>query len=130
MQFIRNLFSWRLSSPVLSGLLRAFLWMLLGALALSLLLWGSGMSEKDLSTYTYIVHGVAAAFGGLAAGRKTSSRGWYQGAWTGILYGIIVLLVGFLALDSSPAGMDLLWVLAAAGISALGGMFGVNLQKS
>ncbi|SET69378.1 TIGR04086 family membrane protein [Paenibacillus sp. NFR01] len=129
MQFIRNLFSWKLSSPVLSGLLRAFMWMLLGALVLSLLLWGSGMSEQDLSTYTYIVHGVAAAFGGLAAGRKASSRGWYQGALTGILYGIIVLLVGFLALDSSPAGMDLLWVLAAAGISALGGMFGVNLQK-
>ncbi|WP_042201015.1 TIGR04086 family membrane protein [Paenibacillus camerounensis] len=130
MYLIRRLFSWRISSPVLSGLCRSFLWMLLGAVVLSLLLWSSGMKEQDLAMYTYIVHGIAAAFGGLTAGRRAESRGWYQGALTGILYGVIVLLVGFLALDSSPAGIDGLWVLAAAAISALGGIFGVNLQKT
>ncbi|MNB89626.1 hypothetical protein D3C75_366610 [compost metagenome] len=130
MYLIRRLFSWRISSPVLSGLCRSFMWMLLGAVVLSLLLWSSGMKEQDLAMYTYIVHGIAAAFGGLTAGRRAESRGWYQGALTGILYGVIVLLVGFLALDSSPAGIDGLWVLAAAAVSALGGIFGVNLQKS
>lgn len=130
MSVIRRLFSWKISSPVLSGLIRSFLWMMLGAFILSLLLWGSSLKEADLAMYTYIVHGVAAAFGGLTAGGRASSRGWYQGALTGLLYGLIVLLIGFLALDSSPAGVDFLWVLAAAGISALGGMFGVNLQKS
>lgn len=130
MYFIRRLFSWRLTSPLLSGLCRSFLWMLLGAFVLSLLLWGSGLQEQDLAVYTYIVHGIAAAFGGLTAGRRASSRGWYQGALTGLLYGLIVLLVGFLALDSSPAGIDALWVLAAGAIGSLGGVFGVNLQKS
>ncbi|MDF9843926.1 MULTISPECIES: TIGR04086 family membrane protein [unclassified Paenibacillus] len=129
MYLIRRLFSWRISSPVLSGLCRSFMWMLLGAIVLSLLLWGSGMKEQDLAMYTYIVHGIAAAFGGLTAGRRASSKGWYQGALTGGFYGVIVLLVGFLALDSSPAGIDGLWVLAAAAIGALGGIFGVNLQK-
>jgi putative membrane protein (TIGR04086 family) len=104
--------------------------MLLGAFVLSLLLWGSGLKEQDLSMYTYIVHGIAAAFGGLTAGRRATNKGWYQGSLTGIFYGIIVLLIGFLALDSSPSAVDLLWVLAAAAIGALGGMFGVNLQKS
>ncbi len=130
MYLIRRLFSWRISSPVLSGLSRSFMWMLLGAIVLSLLLWGSGMKEQDLAMYTYIVHGIAAAFGGLTAGRRASSKGWYQGALTGVFYGVIVLLVGFLALDSSPAGIDGLWVLAAAAIGALGGIFGVNLQKN
>lgn len=130
MSVIRRLFSWKISSPVLSGLIRSFLWMMLGAFILSLLLWGSSLKEADLAMYTYIVHGVAAAFGGLTAGSRAASRGWYHGALTGLFYGLIVLLIGFLALDSSPAGMDFLWVLAAAGISALGGMFGVNLQKS
>lgn len=41
-----------------------------------------------------------------------------------------MLLVGFLALDSAPAGIDAVWVMAAAAIGALGGMFGVNLQKT
>jgi putative membrane protein (TIGR04086 family) len=104
--------------------------MLLGAFVLSLLLWGSGLQEEDLAMYTYIVHGIAAAFGGLTAGRRASSKGWYQGSLTGAFYGLIVLLIGFLALDSTPQGIDFLWVLAAAGISALGGIFGVNLQKS
>ncbi|CAM4191209.1 TIGR04086 family membrane protein [Paenibacillus typhae] len=130
MYLFRRLFSWRISSPVLSGLSRSFMWMLLGAIVLSLLLWGSGMKEQDLAMYTYIVHGIAAAFGGLTAGRRASSKGWYQGALTGVFYGVIVLLVGFLALDSSPAGIDGLWVLAAAAIGALGGIFGVNLQKN
>lgn len=130
MSLIRRLFSWKISSPVLSGLCRSFLWMLLGAFVLSLLLWGSGLQEEDLTIYTYIVHGIAAAFGGLTAGSRAASKGWYQGALTGVFYGLIILLVGFLALDSTPEGMDFLWVLAAAGISALGGMFGVNLQKS
>ncbi|WP_342562551.1 TIGR04086 family membrane protein [Paenibacillus sp. FSL R7-0345] len=130
MYLIRRLFSWRISSPVLSGLCRSFMWMLLGAVVLSLLLWSSGMKEQDLAMYTYIVHGIAAAFGGLTAGRRAVSRGWYQGALTGVFYGVIVLLVGFLALDSSPAGIDGLWVLTAAAIGALGGIFGVNLQKN
>ncbi|ASA23708.1 TIGR04086 family membrane protein [Paenibacillus donghaensis] len=130
MYLFRRLFSWRIANPVLSGLCRSFLWMLLGAFVLSLLLWGSGLEEQDLSMYTYIVHGIAAAFGGLAAGRRALSKGWYHGSLTGAFYGIIVLLVGFLALDSSWSGSDLLWILAAAAIAALGGMFGVNLQKN
>ncbi len=130
MYLIRRMFSWRIANPVLSGLCRSFLWMLMGAFVLSLLLWGSGLKEQDLSMYTYIVHGVAAAFGGLTAGRRATSKGWYQGSLTGAFYGIIVLLIGFLALDSSPSSIDLLWILAATAIGALGGMFGVNLQKS
>lgn len=102
MSLIRRLFSWKISSPVLSGLIRSFLWMMLGAFILSLLLWGSGLQEQDLTMYTYIVHGVAAAFGGLTAGSRAVRRGWYQGALTGMLYGLAVLLIGFLALDSSP----------------------------
>ncbi|GGF94557.1 hypothetical protein GCM10010912_44380 [Paenibacillus albidus] len=130
MYLIRRLLSWRIANPVLSGLCRSFLWMLLGAFVLSLLLWGSGLSEEDLAMYTYIVHGIAAAFGGLAAGRRASRKGWYQGCLTGAFYAIIILLVGFLALDSPFSGSDLLWILAASAIGALGGMFGVNLSRS
>ncbi|WP_410514357.1 TIGR04086 family membrane protein [Paenibacillus sp. BR2-3] len=130
MYIIRRLFSWRIANPVLSGICRSFLWMLLGAFILSLLLWGSGLQEKDLSMYTYIVHGLAVIFGGLTAGQRAGRKGWYQGSLTGGFYGIIILLIGFLALDSALSGADLLWVMAAAALGALGGMFGVNLQKA
>ncbi|MFD1772823.1 TIGR04086 family membrane protein [Paenibacillus rhizophilus] len=129
MDLLRKLFSQKIGNPVLSGLFRAFLWMLLGAFILSLLLWGSGLSEHDLSLYTYVVHGLAIAFGGWTAGKRAISRGWYQGCLTGAFYGVIVLLIGFLALDSPLKAPDLLWIAAAAFIGALGGMFGVNFQK-
>ncbi|KGE18261.1 TIGR04086 family membrane protein [Paenibacillus wynnii] len=130
MYLMRRLFSWRITNPVLSGICRSFLWMLLGAFVLSLLLWGSGLQERDLSMYTYIVHGMAVLLGGLTAGQRAGRKGWYQGGMTGGFYGIIILMVGFLALDSALTGSDLLWILAAAAIGAIGGMFGVNLQKS
>ncbi|AIQ14054.1 TIGR04086 family membrane protein [Paenibacillus durus] len=130
MHLLRKLFSLKIGSPVLSGLCRAFLWMLMGAFILSLLLWGSGLSEQDLSLYTYVVHGLAIAFGGWTAGKRAIRKGWYQGCLTGAFYGIIVLIIGFLALDSQLKAVDLLWIAAAAVIGALGGMFGVNFQKA
>jgi len=130
MYLMQRLFSWKITNPVLSGICRSFLWMLIGAFILSLLLWGSGLQEKDLSMYTYIVHGIAVLFGGLTAGQRAGRKGWYQGSMTGGFYALIIFLVGFLALDSTLSGIDLLWVIAAASIGAIGGMFGVNLQKT
>ncbi|MDT3426659.1 putative membrane protein (TIGR04086 family) [Paenibacillus forsythiae] len=130
MHLLRKLFSLKIGSPVLSGLCRAFLWMLLGAFILSLLLWGSSLSEQDLSLYTYVVHGLAVALGGWTAGKRALRKGWYQGSLTGAFYGIIVLIIGFLALDSPLKPVDLVWIAAAAFIGALGGMIGVNFQKA
>lgn len=130
MQLLRKLLSPNIGNPVLAGLLRAFSWMLLGAFVLSLLLWGSGLSEEDLSLYTYVVHGLAIVLGGWASGKRAVRKGWYQGSLTGAFYGIIVLLIGFLALDSHLRADDLLWIAGAALIGAVGGMFGVNFQKA
>ncbi|KAA9007732.1 TIGR04086 family membrane protein [Paenibacillus spiritus] len=130
MYMLRRLFSWKIGNPVLSGLCRSFTWMLLGALVLSLLLWSSGLSEQDLSVYTYVVHAVAAMLGGWRAGNRTDRKGWYQGSLTGLIYGVLILLIGFLALDSKLVPLDALLVAAAGGIGALGGMFGVNFQKA
>ncbi|MBY9079630.1 TIGR04086 family membrane protein [Paenibacillus sp. HN-1] len=130
MHLLRKLLLPNVGNPVLSGLVRAFLWMLLGAFALSLLLWGSGLTEHDLSVYTYVVHALAIVFGGWASGRRASSKGWYQGCLTGAFYGLIVLLIGFLALDASLRAADILWIAAAGLIGAVGGILGVNFQKA
>ncbi|MBO2943421.1 TIGR04086 family membrane protein [Paenibacillus sp. F411] len=129
MESIRRLITLRITNPILSGLLHAFIWMFIGAFALSMLLWASSLSEEDLSLYTFVVHGAAAWFGGLASGRRSGSKGWYYGLVTGLLYGILLLIIGFLALNSfiSASDMTLLGIVIGAG--ALGGMFGVNLRK-
>ncbi|MFD1138140.1 TIGR04086 family membrane protein [Paenibacillus urinalis] len=129
MDFVRRVFSIRIHSPLLSGLITAFVWMFVGALVLSLFLWLTGMREQDLSFYTYLVHSIALLFGGFAAGKKSGERGWYHGGITGAVYGLLVFVIGFLALNSSIQLYDLLqWVIAFI-VSALGGIFGVNVKR-
>ncbi|MGO4528864.1 TIGR04086 family membrane protein [Paenibacillus sp. 2TAF8] len=130
MQLIRRLFSFRVSNPILSGLYHAFVWMFIGALVLSFFLWMSDLREQELSTYTYVVHGLSLLIGGFIAGKRSGEKGWYYGGLTGIVYGLLVLLIGFLALDASFNWKDSLQLLIAFLLSALGGIFGVNTQRS
>lgn len=129
MEFVRRWFSFRISSPILSGLFYAFVWMMSGALLLSLLLWLTQMQEQDLSLYTYFVHAFAIIIGGFVAGKRSLTKGWYQGGLTGVLYGLIVLLIGFLALEASIGLTDILLLGAAFLLSAGGGIFGINTNK-
>ncbi len=129
MEPIRRVFTFRVTNPILSGLLYSFFWMFLGALALSLLLWSSGLTEEDLSFYTFLVHALSAFIGGCVGGKRAENRGWYYGCLTGLLYGVTLLAIGFLALDSSLALGDLTLLATVFIAGAIGGMFGVNLKK-
>lgn len=129
MHFIRRLFSFRISHPTLSGLWYAFFWMMIGALILSLLLHVSFMEEEQLNIYTYIVHSAALLFGGLVSGKRSGEKGLYQGAVTGLLYSILLFLISFLALDNSLGLTELLLILPAILIGAIGGVFGVNMVR-
>ncbi|MFC0212561.1 TIGR04086 family membrane protein [Paenibacillus chartarius] len=119
----------RIASPLLSGLLYAFVMMAAGTLIVSLLLLWSNVQESSLPTYGKIVHGLSIFIGGWVAGKRSGSRGWYQGGILGALYAVTVGIVGFLAFDNSLnwAALALLGGAFAAG--ALGGMLGVNTRK-
>ncbi|MNJ52362.1 TIGR04086 family membrane protein [Paenibacillus bouchesdurhonensis] len=129
MDFFRRLASLRLTHPTLSGIWYAFLWMMIGALVLSLLLQSGSLEEHNLTWPIYIVHAAALLFGGLTSGKRAGHKGWYQGSLTGLFYGILILCISLLALDSSPGLSDLTLLFPAIAIGALGGMFGVNLHK-
>lgn len=130
MQFIRQFISFRITSPLLAGLWYAFFWMMMGSLVLSLFLWLSEMQEHDLSTYTYIIHIFSATVGGMVSGKRAGKKGWYHGGLTGAFYALIILLIGFLALDNSLQLGTILWIALAFVIGAIGGMFGVNLRQN
>lgn len=129
MHFIRNLFGFRISQPTVSGLWYAFLWMMIGALILSLLLQGEMLDEPELALYTYLVHGIAVLFGGIVSGKRAKQRGWYQGGLTGLLYVVLLLLISFLALDTSLMLRDCILLAPGLVIGAFGGMIGVNLNR-
>lgn len=119
----------RIGSPMLTGLLYAFFAMAASALVASVIVTASDQGEAVLPIYAYIIHGISILIGSFASGRKSGSKGWYHGGLLGLVYSIIVLIIGFLSFDK---GMDLsVLQFAAAAFAAgvLGGIFGVNTRK-
>ncbi|USB34281.1 TIGR04086 family membrane protein [Paenibacillus sp. YPG26] len=129
MEYKRRLLPFRISHPTVSGLWYSFLWMMIGALILSLFLHLGQMQEDNLSVYTYLIHAASIGFGGIAAGKRSGRRGWYQGGLVGCLYGVIVLLISFLALDSQLILNDFILLIPAFLIGMAGGVMGVNLRR-
>ncbi|RJX41397.1 TIGR04086 family membrane protein [Paenibacillus pinisoli] len=118
-----------IGSPLLAGVVFSIIWLAAGALLLSLMLHFSSMKESNLGSYSLAVHSIAALAGGLTAGKRSERKGWYNGGFLGIIYGIIVMIVSFLAANAAPSWNSALILGAALLAGALGGMIGVNLRK-
>jgi putative membrane protein (TIGR04086 family) len=119
----------RISSPFLAGLVYAVLWLVVGVLAASLLLLLTDMQESALTMYSFIIHGVAIFLGGMVSGKRAGNKGWYHGGLLGLLYGLIVAIVGFLAFDAGIKVQTPVLVTFCFLLGSLGGMLGVNLKK-
>ncbi|UHA74329.1 TIGR04086 family membrane protein [Paenibacillus sp. 481] len=129
MNTVQHVSKWKFGHPILAGVTYAFIWMALGALALSVLLFSNSTNEESLTKYTYIIHTFALLIGGWTAGRRSRYKGWYYGGLTGLLYALLIFIIGFLAMDSDFNGLRMILLIAAFGVSALGGIFGVNTKK-
>lgn len=114
---------------MLGGALTACIWLAVGALLLSLILKLSSMQETLLPMYAMTVHGCASFAGGFSSGRRSGRKGWYFGGSLGLLYALIIILIGFLSVNAgfSSHTWNLLAIVVPAG--AIGGMIGVNLRK-
>lgn len=119
----------RLGFPILGGLIWAFGLMAAGALVLSLTLAFTGQKESTLPSAAVVVHLLAAFIGGLAAGKRSGTKGWYAGGATGLLYAALLYLIGFLGFDRDFHLSVLLAAAVAFAVGAVGGMIGVNLKK-
>ncbi|WP_028611799.1 TIGR04086 family membrane protein [Paenibacillus harenae] len=118
-----------IASPLLAGVLFSIVWLAAGALLLSLLLHFTEIKESSLSGSAFLVHAAAALAGGFTAGRRSEKKGWYHGSILGLLYGIIIIIVSFLAQNASLSWHSFLLLGTALLAGALGGMIGVNLRK-
>lgn len=119
----------RITSPLLSGIVNAFVWLCVGAVLTSLIVSMTDMKEQMLTTAAFLIHGVASLFGGFSSGKRSGNKGWYHGAILGLLYTLIVVLVGFLGFDAGLGKDTAALLLIAIPAGAIGGMFGVNAKK-
>ncbi|PZE19451.1 TIGR04086 family membrane protein [Paenibacillus xerothermodurans] len=116
-------------SPLFSGLLYAVIFMLLGTVMTSMLMMATNLEENALHSYTLSVHGVAMFVGGMISGKRAGSKGWYHGGLLGVVYSMIVWMVGFLSYDTGFSSDTVFLVGLSFVAGALGGMIGVNLKK-
>jgi putative membrane protein (TIGR04086 family) len=119
----------RITSPLLSGVVNAFLWLCIGAVSASLIVAMTNVTEELLTTATFFIHGIASLFGGFSSGKRSGSKGWYHGALLGLLYTAIVVLIGFLSFDAGIGKDTAVMLSVSIPAGALGGMFGVNAKK-
>jgi putative membrane protein (TIGR04086 family) len=119
----------RIRSPLIAGLFYIILIVFLGTLLISFLLSMSGIQESSLPYYAYPLHAIALFIGGWISGKRAKEKGWYYGGLSGIIYAVILMLIGFLGFDQGM-GLDTLMILSISfGCSALGGMIGVNTAR-
>jgi len=124
-----NLSQVKVKPPILTGLVYAFIFMAICTVVLSLMLWLSDFGEHSLGTAAYVVHGASVLTGGFAAGRHSLRKGWMNGGLVGILYALIIFLVGFLGFDAGASLQTLILFALCAVASAIGGIFGVNTRR-
>jgi putative membrane protein (TIGR04086 family) len=116
-------------SPLLYGVFYSAVWLAAGALLLSLLLRFSSMEESELPRWVWVIHAFSALAGGFTAGKRSGRRGWYTGGLLGLLYGMLILLIGFLAADAKLSSGSAVLMAVAAAAGAAGGMLGINTKK-
>jgi len=119
----------RIASPLLAGLIYAFILMAAATVLISLLLLSGDGGEESLPTYAYGIHALALLSGSFVSGKRAGRKGWYFGGILGLLYGIIVLAIGFLSFDRGLDLQTLAFIAAAFLIGAVGGIMGVNTRK-
>ncbi|WP_168121641.1 TIGR04086 family membrane protein [Paenibacillus sp. HB172176] len=118
-----------IASPLLAGVIFSLLWLAAGALLLSFMLSFTNMMESELGTYTLLVHGASSLAGGFTCGKRSIRRGWYNGGLLGLMYGIIIVIVSFLATNASFSLHSLIMLGTVLLAGAFGGMVGVNLRR-
>lgn len=114
---------------MIKGLLYAFISLTVLIITVSLILWMTNMNMRTLTVLIYFLHGICLLIGGFVAGKRIQNKGWYYGGMLGIIYGIIIILIGILGFQSTLNMATLSLFVLSFSSGALGGMIGVNVQR-
>jgi putative membrane protein (TIGR04086 family) len=129
MEPIKNVTNVRFTSPLFSGLVYAFLTMGIASLIVSFILAFTAQNEDSLSFFVYFIHALSIFIGAYVCGKRTINKGWYHGGILGVIYGLIIIIVGFLSFNHGLGLQSLVAMFAAFLLGALGGILGVNNSK-
>lgn len=116
--------------PIVYGFSWSLFLAVLGTLLVSLWAHFANLSDTHVTIAAYIVHCVAVLFGAIGASRCAKERGWYYGGLTGLLYAVVMVLIGVVVYNTFTFDASGLFrVLVMALIGAFGGIIGINTVR-
>ncbi len=117
-------------SPLILGIIVAFVTSLMCTLVMAGIYTWSSFSEGTLPYAAYTINAISALIGAMTAARNAGTRGWYYGGITALLFSAMLAIVGSLVDMSAAFQMQTLVRIALLGlIGAFGGTIGVNLKR-
>jgi len=117
-------------TPILTGLIASFVAAFVSIAVTAIVIGWSSIPESSLPSITYVLNMVSVLIGALLSARQAGNKGWYYGGLTGVLYAVLITMLGLLMVTESAFRMnDLVQILLMGGVGAFGGMIGVNLRK-
>lgn len=119
----------RIGSPLIRGLVYAFIAMGLATLVTSFILMLTDQKEESLPSFAYIIHAGSLLIGGFVSGKRAKSKGWYHGGLLGVLYAVIIFIIAFLSFDQGIDLQSVKFLGTAFGSGVIGGILGVNASK-
>jgi putative membrane protein (TIGR04086 family) len=129
MEPVKNTANVHFASPLFSGMIYAFITMAISSLLFSLVLTLTNQSEDSLPFFVYLIHALSIFIGSYVCGKRSDQRGWYHGGILGLVYAVIIILIGFLSFNNGISLHTLLILIVAYLLGALGGILGVNHIK-
>lgn len=114
---------------ILKGMVIAFLFSLISFLILSLLLTLTNISEGIIKPTSYIVMIISIVIGSGFVAQRIDKKGWMHGAITGLLYIIILTIIGIFTGEGLVFGqLFLSRIIIGIVAGGIGGILGINLK--
>ncbi|AEF93584.1 hypothetical protein Desca_0699 [Desulfotomaculum nigrificans CO-1-SRB] len=111
-----------------AGLVRGFSVMLAVFFMLGFVVAVTSQPVYNFSTAILVTFLAAAMLGAIKAGAVAGIRGWQHGGMTGVIFGMLLALMGFAL--GLPICDPVLITAAMGALGIIGGIIGVNLPRS
>lgn len=117
-----------LIKPIISGIISIIAILLSVSLILSLILHLSATHAASVEWFLFPITLVTLFIGGVIAGYKSGTKGWYYGGLTGISFVLLIWLISFLGFDVSLSIKNSLFYISYVLLALIGGIVGVNMS--
>lgn len=111
---------------ILRSVLIGWIWTAALLLVLTLLAHWTRLSDKVFPITTLLIGLLSSAIAGYGAAARDRQRGLVNGAFAGLLYGLLLVMGGLFFLPTPVGALDMIWKLATLLLAgAIGGVLGV-----